>query len=334
LSTAPGLLPAGSIPAPAPVGLFQFSIEGRRAPALFVTGWVALLVGLGATLVGFLSAQGGGSVLLFGVGMAITSIALFLLGGSQTVERGAAGRAYAGPSPVLVFVATIVASLTAILVVGTVLELGGAQASRPVGDLLLEIVQTVVFVGVVQLLVVGAGAISWRDMGFVRSAPSVAVALVYGAVLAVPMIFITALVGAALIAIFGVQPSSPLPATGSTTGLVLNLITGAVFAPVAEEVVFRGVAVTAWARELPARSAIVRAAIMFAVAHILTTGGSSFGPAASLAFVSAAARLPIALALGWVYLRSGTIWTSIGMHAAFNAILLVAAEAALTVPAS
>jgi len=308
------------------VGLFHFAIEGRRAPALFVTGWVAVLVGVGATLVGFLSAQGGGSSLLFGAGLAITSIGLFLLGGSQTVERGAAGRAYAGPSPVLVFAATVTTALVAILVVGTPLELSGLKVPRPIGDLILEAVQAVVFIGVVQLLVVGPGAISWREMGFGIPIRRIIPALAWGAILAIPLVFVTGVVGAALIAIFGVQPAAPLPATGTTSGLILNLVTAALLAPIAEEIVFRGVAVTAWARTSPAWSAILRGAVLFAVAHVLTTSGDSFGPAASLAFVSAAARLPVAIGLGWVYLRSGTIWSSIGLHAVFNGVILVVAE--------
>ena len=40
------------------------------------------------------------------------------------------------------------------------------------------------------------------------------------------------------------------------------------------------------------------------------------------------ARVPIALALGWLFVRRGTIWASFGLHAAFNGILLVIAEIA------
>ena len=41
---------------------------------------------------------------------------------------------------------------------------------------------------------------------------------------------------------------------------------------------------------------------------------------------SVRSRIPIALALGWVFLRRGTVWASFGLHAAFNGILLVVAE--------
>jgi membrane protease YdiL (CAAX protease family) len=38
-------------------------------------------------------------------------------------------------------------------------------------------------------------------------------------------------------------------------------------------------------------------------------------------------RVPIAIALGWLFVKRGTIWSSFGLHAAFNAVLLVIAEA-------
>jgi membrane protease YdiL (CAAX protease family) len=326
LSAAPGLPPTTGAPTPAPIGLFQFSIEGRRAPALFVVGWISVIVGVGATVVGVLSAQGGGSIVLFGTGLAITSIGLFLLGGSQTVEREAAGLEYAGPSPVLVFAAASTTALLAILLVGTPLELAGLTVPRPLGDLLQEAVEAIAFIGVVHLLVIAPGALRWRDMGFGVPGRQALAGLVWGAAFAVPLIVVTGLVGAILISLLGAQPAPPLPATGSGTGLLLNLATGAVLAPIAEEILFRGVAATAWARTGTVRRAVVRSAVLFAIAHILTTSGDSFGPAASLAVVSAVTRLPVALALGWVYLRSGTIWSSIGLHAMFNGVILVLSE--------
>ena len=44
--------------------------------------------------------------------------------------------------------------------------------------------------------------------------------------------------------------------------------------------------------------------------------------------MAALGRLPVALALGWLYLRSRTLWASIGLHAAFNGILLIVGELA------
>jgi membrane protease YdiL (CAAX protease family) len=165
-------------------------------------------------------------------------------------------------------------------------------------------------------------------MGFRIGARQAAEALARGALLAAPVVLLTGAVAYVLVTIAGVTPASPLPPTRTVSGLVLHLLAGAIVAPIAEEVLFRGFMVTAWARSNGPRAAIVRAALLFAVAHVLLVGGDNFGQAASLAFVGAVGRLPIAVALGWLYLRSRTIWAPIGLHAAFNAILLVAAEIA------
>jgi membrane protease YdiL (CAAX protease family) len=44
--------------------------------------------------------------------------------------------------------------------------------------------------------------------------------------------------------------------------------------------------------------------------------------------VGAGVRLPVALVLGWLYLRYRSIWAPIGLHAAFNAFILAVAELA------
>jgi membrane protease YdiL (CAAX protease family) len=313
------------------VGLFQFAIQGRRAPALFVTGWISLLIGVGATVVGFVSPVATSSTILLAVGLAITSIGLALLGGSQAIERAAAERAYAGPSPVLVFAAIVSVTFFLALAIGGPLELAGIQLDRPIGDLILGVIQALVFVGVVRFMVVGPGAITWADMGFRLPSRRIAQALIGGAVLGAPIVILTALVAVALVSVFGVTPTSPLPPTGTASGLAFHLLAGAIVAPVAEEVVFRGFALTAWARTDGTRSAIVRSAVFFALAHVLLITGSTPAQGASLAIVGAAGRLPIALALGWIYVRWGTIWAPIGLHATFNAILIVISELSLGV---
>ena len=67
---------------------------------------------------------------------------------------------------------------------------------------------------------------------------------------------------------------------------------------------------------------------MFVLAHVLFVGGNGFREAASLAFVAGIARVPVALALGWLYVRTGSLWGPIGLHAAYNAILIILGEAA------
>lgn len=322
--TEPATEPAGSPAA----GLFRFSLEGRRAPALFVSGWLAAIIGAAATGVGFASSPGGAALLLAAVGLALLSLGLVLLGGSQTVERGAARLPYAGPSPLVVFLAVVAVSLFVAIVVDAALSSAGVRLPLAVGDLIATGIQALVFIGVVWLMVIGTGALRWSDMGFRIGVRQGAEAFVRGALLAAPVVILTAVVAAVVVSIAGVTPPSPLPSTGTVSGLLLHLLAGAVVAPIAEEVLFRGFMVTAWARSNGPTVAIVRAALLFAVAHVLLVGGDDFGQAASLAFVGAVGRLPVAIALGWLYLRSRTIWGPIGLHATFNAILLIAAEMA------
>jgi membrane protease YdiL (CAAX protease family) len=315
-----------------PYGLFRFSIEGRRAPALFVGGWLGTLLGAGLAAVGLLGSPGLATAAILLLGLGFLTIGLVLLGGSQALERQAAGEPYGGPSPVLLFAATVVATFLVAALVGTVLETAGvrlAESERPIGDLVSVLIQAVVFIGMVRLMIVGSGALSWTEMGFTVDRDRILGGLASGALLAVPVIVMTSLVALVVVPLVGETPPSPLPATGSGSGLVLHLIAGAAIAPVAEETVFRAAALTAWLRTVGPTAAITRTAILFAAAHVLPIGGSTFGEAAGLAFVATAARLPIAFALGWLFVRTRTIWAPIGLHAAFNGILIALSELAL-----
>lgn len=310
-------------------GLFRFTLEGRQAPALFVTGWLLTLIGGGLVAIDVLGGPSLVAAAMAVIGLAMLSAGFVLLGGSQAVERSAAGLAYPGPSPIVVFAAVLTVSLLVAVVIGVPLDLAGVHLDRAVGDLVSAAVQAAVFIGVVRVMVIGSGAIRWADMGFRIDRRRVVAALFTGAVYALPIVIVTALLSAIVVSAVGVTPESPLPPTGTALGLGLHLVAGAVIAPVGEEILFRGFAVTAWARTTGPTPAIVRAAILFAVAHVLTIGGDTFSTAAGLALVGTVARLPVALALGWLYVRSGTIWAPIGLHAAFNAILIVLGEMAV-----
>ena len=317
--------------APAPpraLGLTAFTMEGRRAPALFVVGWLATLLGGGFVGLQFLGIAGLPGIALWYLGLALAVVGLVLLGGSQTVERKAAGAGYAGPSPILVFLVVLAGSQLAGLAVGLPLSLIGASIPRPVGDLIAVIIQALVFAGVIRVMVVGAAALRWSDMGLRADRAAAVRGLLAGAVYAGPVILITAVVAAVAAQLAGAVPASPLPPTGTSTGLVLHLLAGAVVAPFAEELLFRGFALTAWRRQVGDTAAIIRTSIVFVLAHLLTVGGDSFGNGAALAFVAGVARVPVALALGWIFVRTGSLWAPIGLHAAYNAILIVIAEVA------
>lgn len=308
------------------LGLTAFTIEGRRAPGLFVVGWLGILVGVGLLAIGLMGGTGIAAALLSVAAYAALSIGLVLLCGSQTIERRAAGAAYAGPSPVLVFLAVVATSRLAGYVVGVPLLAVADSVPVAVGDLLAVIVQAVVFLGIVRLTVVGPGVMSWSGMGLQRPTGELFRSLLGGAVFAGPVILVTAVIALVAVQVVGVVPPSPLPPTGTTSGLLLHLLAGAVIAPFYEEVLFRGFALTAWRQTVGTRGAIVRSSILFVLAHMLFVGGDTFREAVSLAFVGGVVRIPIALALGWLYVRTGSLWGPIGLHAAFNGILIAIGE--------
>jgi membrane protease YdiL (CAAX protease family) len=313
-------------PLPSRPGAAIFTIEGRAAPGLFLVGWLATIVGLGPTIIGYLGRQ----PVLFVVGLAILSVGLVAGAGAQAIERHARGVVgYQGPSPIIVFAASIPVALLAAILVGFVLQSIGIRTEGPISDLLLLSIQAAAYIAIVRVLVVGTGALSWREIGFSRSLVGAIEDLGWGAIFAGPAILATLVLQLILVAIFRVTPESPLTPTGEPVGLIANLITAALVAPIGEEIIFRGVATTAWVRSLGVTKGILRAALFFAVAHILTTSATSASSGLALAIVAFGARVPIALLLGWVFVRRGSIYASIGLHAAFNGILIVLADAAL-----
>ncbi len=261
------------------------------------------------------------------------SFGLIAAAGNQALERRARGESYAGPSPILVFAATIAVTYFVGAVLGQLLESlvssTGTKVWAPIGQLIAGVLTAIIFIGVVRLTVVGTGALSWSEMGMRRFDRQAASDLVAGASLALPVIGATLVVGAILVTIFGVVSPSPLPPTGELSGLLLQLVTGAVLAPIAEEIFFRGFAVSAWRRSIGANRAIVRATLLFALAHVVGVEATDFRQAIGLIVVGAGTRVPVAWVLGWVFVRRGSIWAPIGLHATFNGALLILAHFAI-----
>ncbi|HET9344334.1 MAG TPA: CPBP family intramembrane glutamic endopeptidase [Candidatus Limnocylindrales bacterium] len=326
----PGTNEGQTDPPPSRPGASTFTIEGRASPALFVVGWLASLLGLSIAVAGVL---GGSLLLAFFVGPGLLSLGLIAACGNQAFERRARGMPYAGPSPFLVFGTIIAISYFVGFIVGTILDLvlgSDVTVAPPVAQLVVGLITAVVFIGVIRLTVVGTGALSWADMQIRRFDRRAFDDLALGAALAAPVVVVTVLVGAVLITAFGVAPESPLPPTGTTSGLLLQLIVGAVIAPVSEELVFRGFAVTAWAQTIGPDRAVIRASLLFALAHVVGIVAGSLEEAVGLIVVGFASRLPVAWALGTLFVRRRSIWAPIGLHATFNAILLILAHLAIT----
>jgi membrane protease YdiL (CAAX protease family) len=102
------------------------------------------------------------------------------------------------------------------------------------------------------------------------------------------------------VSIFGVEPESPLPATGTATGLLLELIAGALIAPIAEEAVFRGFSISAWRRTVGDNGAIIRASLLFALAHVINVSGTT-DQIVGLTVIGFVTRLPVPFVLGWLF---------------------------------
>jgi membrane protease YdiL (CAAX protease family) len=324
-ATAP---PPEPSPARRYLGLTTFTVEGRQAPGLFVVGWLATIVGVGLTATVALGVGGIAGAALSLASLFALSVGLVLLAGSQTIERRAAGVVYAGPSPLLVIVAAFVVSRLALFLIGLTLLAIADRIPVALGDLLGVLVQGLMFFAVVRLTIVGPGTLSWSDMGWSRGRAEALRGVLGGAVFAGPVILLTSAVAIAAVGLAGVTPPSPLSPTGTMSGLVLHLLAGAGLAPIAEELLFRGFALTAWRRLVGVRGAIIRSSIVFVLAHVLTVSGHTFGETVRVALVAGAVRIPVALALGWLFVRTGSIWGPIGLHAAFNAILITLAETA------
>ena len=314
---------------PARPGAGTFTIEGRSAPGLFVVGWLATLIGLGAIVVALLAGGTTPAAILLAAGLAVLSVGLVAGAGAQGIERRGRGDArYPGPSPLLVFAASVPVSLLAVLIFAIPLTIAGIAVDGPIGRLASVVLQALVYIGLIRLLVVDSGALSWADMGIRRFDRRALGESATGVLWAGPVILATIVVAAVLYQLVPVTPVSPLPPTGELVGLVINLLAGAIVAPVGEEMLFRAFATTAWARSIGHGRALVRGALFFAIVHVLTISGASAGEALGLAVVGFASRIPVALVLGWLFLQRKSIWAPIGLHATFNAILLITAEVA------
>jgi membrane protease YdiL (CAAX protease family) len=285
-------------------------------------------MGAGVLFVSFQATVREAAPWLFLAGLVLLGLGLFAAAGSQAVERGRrTDLPYRGPSPVLVFLLVVVTTFVALIVVLAPLSALGLDARSPAATTLNLLLTTALYVGVIRVLVVGPGALSWREMGVVRPGMAEVRDLLVGALFALPVLVVTLVLGGVLSRFLEPAPSQ-LPDAVDTLGLVANLVTAAILAPVGEEIFFRGFTTTAWARTSGARAAIVRGALFFAIAHVVTLFDADFALGAQRALFSFVALLPVAVALGWLFLGRRSLYAAIGLHAAFNAIQVLALAAA------
>jgi membrane protease YdiL (CAAX protease family) len=146
--------------------------------------------------------------------------------------------------------------------------------------------------------------------------------IAYGAILGVVVLYLTALLGVALLQILA-QPPAQLPEATDMSGRLALLVGAVLVAPISEEIFFRGFVTTAWERATSYRRAIIQGGIFFAFTHVLTLGGPSFAVGAQWALFAFVVRLPVAFVLGWFFLRRRSIYASIAIHVTFNALPLL-----------
>lgn len=275
---------------------------------------------------------GAGATVAFVLGIAALSLGLAAGAGSQALQRRADHRPYAGPSPILVFAAAFGLTLVAGFAIGALDIVGDG----PGAVLTSVVVSAIVSLGLVRLLVVSPGGLSWREMGFRLPGAGEGSALgdvAWGMALAIPTLFVAGLLAVVLVGLLGVMPESPIPPATDPAGLAVTILAAVVIAPLWEEAFFRGFATTAWARTAGERAAIVRGAVFFALIHVVTLGGTDFTSALGVALIAFVVRLPVGLVLGWIFLRRRTLVAPIALHAVYNAIpVLLAATGAAAPP--
>jgi membrane protease YdiL (CAAX protease family) len=307
-----------------------FSLEGRRAPGLYLVGWLATVLGAPFFLPALLFGAGGLGALL--LGSVLLGPGLLAAAGAQAIERrDRSDLAYRGPSPFLLLAASLPLSILATLPIVLV----RLPLTSPLATLLSVVATGAIWLILVAMTVVGPGALTWREIALgLKGAPAGRIAgdALVGAAAAVPVVLATAVLGSILVLVVGVAPDGPIAPPHDAPSLVLSLLAAALLAPISEELFYRGFATTAWLRSYGPTRAIVQGGLFFAFVHVLTLGGPDFDHAARLALVAFVARIPVALALGWMFVQRRSLAASFGLHATFNAALVVLSALAVAGP--
>lgn len=308
-----------------PPGGRIFTLEGRPVPSLYLLSWLLTVGGIGALL---FVAQGGPSPGASFVAFAATvSLGLGLAAGAGyqlVARRDRHPDRYRGPSPLLLFGLVLVVS--AFVSAGLAI-LGLVDIERPIGFLVGLLAVAGTYLLVIWVFVVRGGAMRWTGMGWPGRGTSIGQLLRDAGtafLVMLPVTFGVLLWGGLLATLLGVSAPETLPEASNTTEALALVIAAAIVAPIGEEAFFRGFALTAWWRDLGARSALVRSALFFAVVHILNIqvapGEARQGIAQAL--LSFLVILPLGFVLGWLFQRRGMVAAITG-HVTYNGLLLM-----------
>jgi len=284
---------------------------------------------------------------------------LICLAVAQGRQRLADGwRDYAGPSPFLVAGALLGVTTAVGLPLELAVKAGGVDINSPGATLALLLVYLAAYFGLVHFLAVRSGALSWREIAApFRLAPSaddwggsepargwtrawgivvtelktrvssarvrdVLVALV----MVLPLMVASNLIAAGMLVVLGLTPADINPdqvVSRDPMSILLTLAAVAVVAPIGEEVFFRGFSTNAWGRSLGHNSAILRSALFFAFIHVMNTATTDAAVSWRVAIFNFGARVPVAFALTWLYMRRRSILASGVLHSGYNALITV-----------
>ena len=202
---------------------------------------------------------------------------------------------------------------------------GEGDAPLPLeGEELLGVPSTIVLFALLEgMFVIAALAFSvgkygtgLSALGFTRPHGNVPYLLAIGAWVAglagvIAWTFIVELLNAS----FLVPPETARDLLAEAGGsLAIAFVLVGVWAPIAEEVFFRGFAMSGLANRYGLALAVVLSSALFAAAH--------------LDIASLVPTFILGLALGWVYLRTRSIWPCIFVHGLHNSMALIVAKLA------
>ncbi len=289
----------------------------------------------------------------------VAAVGLFGASLAQARQRRADGwNDYAGPAPLLVGGA-LLALITGL---SLPLEYGLAQAGVRLGTadstMLHVLLYLTAYVGVVHFIVVKTGALTWRDIvrprrlapsqddwaaapqepEFVdalgrrvqswrsRIALGAAGDILLALAMLLPLFFVSVLLSALLSVALGLHESdisSPVTTTVTDFERWITMLAVAILVPLGEEIFYRGFATNAWGRSLSRNSTILRGALFFATVHVINVTSTNAGLSFRAAVFNMAVRIPVAIALTWIYMRRRSLVASATLHGSYNALIVI-----------
>lgn len=302
-----------------------FSLEGRPAAGLYLFGWLLTAVGLGLLFIALQVAPPAGGVLLMAALLMLGAGFSAAAGYQIVARRSRPPAAFHGASPPLLLGIQLILSVALgipLLVLGV-----PDPTTSAIGFLVVSITLMATYLAVVWLFGVRSGAVSWSGMGFPARASAARLLGDIGFGVGTMLVVwpLTTLLVVFLALFLNSSPPDVVPPVQTATDTLLIALGAGLLVPIGEEVLFRGYALTAWLRDLGARSALIRSTLFFAFAHILSVTASTFDEGARQALLTVVVITPVGAALGWIFLRRGLV-AAIAGHATFNLIgvLLVA----------